>query len=93
MLGDADHPLLAIVRECLSNVADRRPTAVAILERVRQLRAEAEDDLVERDKLQMIVELQRLTTECEELQVRVPPSLVLRTFLAVFAGSHESCMF
>ena len=70
VLGDTDHPLLAIVRECLSNVADRRPTAVTILERVSQLQAEAEDDVMERDKLQMIVELQRLSTECEELQVR-----------------------
>ena len=43
---------------------------MAILERVSQLRAEADDDPVERDKLQIIVELQRLTTECEELQVR-----------------------
>ena len=70
VLGDTDHPLLSIVRECLSNVADRRPTAVTILERVSQLQAEAEDDVMERDKLQMIVELQRLSTECEELQVR-----------------------
>ena len=43
---------------------------MTILERVSQLQAEAEDDLMERDKLQMIVELQRLSTECEELQVR-----------------------
>ena len=69
VLGDTEHPLLAIVRECLSNVADRRPTAEDILQRVSQLQAEAEDDMMERDKLQMIVELQRLTTECEELQV------------------------
>ena len=69
VLGDVDHPLLAIVRQCLSNVADRRPTALGILERVSQLRAEVEDDYMERDKLQMIVDLQRLTTECEELQV------------------------
>jgi serine/threonine protein kinase len=68
VLGDVDHPLLAIVRQCLSNVADRRPTALGILERVSQLRAEVEDDYMERDKLQMIVDLQRLTTECEELQ-------------------------
>ena len=73
-MGDTEHPLLAIVRECLSNVADRRPTAVDILERVGQLQTEAEDDLVERDKLQMIVELQRLTAEFEKLQVRpLPP--------------------
>lgn len=70
VLETADHPLLGIMRECLSNVADHRPTAETILERVSQLRAEADDDLVERDKLQIIVELQRLTTECEELQVR-----------------------
>ena len=69
MLGDIDHPLLTIVRECLSNVVDRRPTAAAILERVNQLGGEAEDELVEKDKLQMIEELQRLQTECEELQV------------------------
>ena len=69
------------MRECLSNVADRRPTAVAILERVSQLRSEAEDDMVERDKLQMIVELQRLTAECEELQVRgVCPTGLLSCF-------------
>ena len=69
MLGDVDHPLLAIVRQCLSNAAERRPTALGILERVSQLRAEAEDDCMEKDKLQMIVDQQRLTTECEELQV------------------------
>ena len=71
ILGDVDHPLLVIMRECLSNVVDRRPTAVAILERINlQLSGEVEDDLVEKDKLQMIEELQRLQTECEELQVR-----------------------
>ena len=69
VLGNVDHPLLAIVRQCLSNVAERRPTALGILERVSQLRAEVEDDLMERDKLQMIIELQRLAIECEELQV------------------------
>ena len=69
MLGDVDHPLLAIVRQCLSNAAERRPTALGILERVSQLRAEVEDDFMERGKLQMIVELQRLAIECEELQV------------------------
>lgn len=69
LLGDIDHPLLTIVRECLSNIVDRRPTAAAILERINSLGGETEDDLVERDKLQMIEELQRLQTECEELQV------------------------
>lgn len=71
ILGDVDHPLLVIIRECLSNVVDHRPTAVTILERINlQLGGEVEDDLVEKDKLQMIEELQRLQTECEELQVR-----------------------
>ena len=64
------------MRECLSNAMDRRPTAVAILVRVGWLQAGVEDDLMERDKLQMIVELQRLTAECEELQVRAPPTAV-----------------
>lgn len=42
---------------------------MAILDSVKGLQAQTEDDLVEKDKLQMIIELQRLTTECEELQV------------------------
>ena len=67
-----DHALLEIIRECLSNVADRRPTAAAILERINQLGEATEDDLVERDKLHMIEELQRLQSECEELQVCSP---------------------
>ena len=71
MLGDVDHPLLVIMRECLSNVVDRRPTAAAILERINlQILGEVKDDLVEKDKLQMIEELQRLQAEFEELQVR-----------------------
>ena len=70
VLGDEEHPLLTVVRECLSNVVDRRPTAAAILERVSELGGgEAEEDLMERDKLQMIVELQRLQAEFEGLQV------------------------
>lgn len=69
ILGDVDHPLLDIVRECLSNVVDRRPTAVAILERVNELGEETEDDLMATDKLHMIEQLQRVQAECEELQV------------------------
>lgn len=69
ILGDVDHPLLGIVRECLSNVVDRRPTAVAILERINEVGEETEDDLMAMDKLHMIEQLQRVQTECEELQV------------------------
>ena len=70
MLGDADHHLLVMVRECLSNVVDRRPTAVAILSRIGQLNQAVEDDLMAMDKLHMIEQLQRVQGECEELQVR-----------------------
>lgn len=88
MLGDRDHPLLEIVRECLSNVVDRRPTAAAILERINQLGGEGDDDLMENDKLQMIDELQRLQTECEELQVCPQSTIhhVLPTF--PLCGTH-----
>ena len=71
VLGDADHPLLVMVRECLSNVVDRRPTAAAILSRIGQLNQTAEDDLMAMDKLHMIEQLQRVQGECEELQVSI----------------------
>lgn len=66
-----NHPLLDIVRECLSNVVDRRPTAVAILERIKELNTggEREDDLMAMDMLHMMEQLQRVQEECELLQV------------------------
>lgn len=62
--------MLGIVRECLSNVVDRRPTAVAMLERINQLGGETEDAPMAMDKLHMIEQLQRVQAEYEELQVR-----------------------
>lgn len=69
VLGDHDHPLLILIRECLDNIPLRRPNTRDILQRVGEMSREGGDDLMAMDKLHMIEELQRVQLAYEEQQV------------------------
>ena len=76
MLGDHNHPLLILIRECLNNIPLRRPDTRDILQRVSVMSMEGGDDLMAMDKLHMIEELQRVQLAYEEQQVSSAPAVV-----------------
>ena len=69
MLGNHDHILLVLIRECLSHLPARRPNADDIVKRVEELRKVDKKDLMAMDKMRLIEELQKLRSDFEELQV------------------------
>ena len=68
--GGGRHPLLVLIEECLDNITSLRPDAVSVLGRLNHLE-EVQDDLMGRDRLHLIEELQRLRADYERMQVRL----------------------
>ena len=68
ILGDRDHFLIVLVRECLNNLPACRPNIASILKGLEELSREAEDDEMDKNKLQLMMELQRMSEELQKLE-------------------------
>lgn len=70
-LGDHNHTLLALIKECLSNKPTCRPDTKEVLRRLKEFRIEAEGDEMHMDRLHLIERLQMVQSDLVELEVKL----------------------
>lgn len=69
MLGNHDHSLLVLIRDCLHNHPAHRPDAGNIKKKMEELRKECQGDPITMDKLHLIKKLKEVQSDFDELQV------------------------
>jgi len=88
-MGDHDHALIVLIRECLNNLPACRPIVANILKRLDELSEVAEDDQMGKDKIHLMTELQRVSEELQNVQSRFEE---LQVWLAMSTPPHIPCV-
>ena len=87
-MGDHDHALIVLIRECLNNLPACRPIVANILRRLEELSEVAEDDKMGKDKIHLMTELQRVSEELQNVQSRFEELQVCLAMNIPYPTSH-----
>ena len=94
LMGGREHRLVGVVRECLANNPERRPTTSDLLSSLEEVEIETEGGLLQLDitRVKTVRSLRAKERRIQELQVRSADKCVVVLFYQMYHVFVNTCI-
>ena len=95
LMGGREHRLVGVVRECLANNPERRPTTSDLLSSLEEVGTETEGGLLLHDisRVKTVRSLRAMERRIQELEVRSPDKFVYSLCSGLVLPSVNMCIW